>query len=642
MPSCKIPDNETLRREIEASHARCRSYGIDPHLTCNPNQVHLTPEELKARLVQQREFLDVAEAQIKELHRFLAGANFVVSVTDRDGYMLEIIEDPLMMDFRSPIYCRAGFRWTERDVGTSATSLALERRIPVQINESEHYCYRGHDYTCSASPVFQGDDELLGVLALSGKAVDVHPHTLGMVITAAKAIENQIKITRTSKELLIRNNYMNALIDSIDSGVMAIDRQGRITQINDLGRRILRRKEDLMGAALNSLLDTPIDLHRMLRAGFEYVDKEIFIRGTGRTIQLINTAKPILDSEGKVQGVLFVFHEIKRIRRLINEMAGYEARFTFKDIVGVSPSLEEAKKLAMLAAASKSTALLLGETGTGKELFAQSIHNQSERHRHPFVAINCCAIPRELLESELFGFADGAFTGARKGGRPGKFELASGGTLFLDEIGDMPYDMQGKLLRVLQTGEVTRIGEHKPISVNVRIVAATNCDLKQEVGRGNFREDLFYRLNVFPITLPPLRDRGEDIVILARHILARRSKILNKTGVVLSPETEALLTGYHWPGNIRELENAIERAINLVEEKEVHPQHFNLAVKDDREAKGNGRGARLVEVEKQAIIDTIKAHDYNLLQSARSLGISRATLYKKIDKYNLSINRKSV
>ena len=485
----------------------------------------------------------------------------MVSVTDRDGYMLEIIEDPLMMDFRSPIYCRAGFRWTERDVGTSATSLALERRIPVQINESEHYCYRGHDYTCSASPVFQGDDELLGVLALSGKAVDVHPHTLGMVITAAKAIENQIKITRTSKELLIRNNYMNALIDSIDSGVMAIDRQGRITQINDLGRRILRRKEDLMGAALNSLLDTPIDLHRMLRAGFEYVDKEIFIRGTGRTIQLINTAKPILDSEGKVQGVLFVFHEIKRIRRLINEMAGYEARFTFKDIVGVSPSLEEAKKLAMLAAASKSTALLLGETGTGKELFAQSIHNQSERHRHPFVAINCCAIPRELLESELFGFADGAFTGARKGGRPGKFELASGGTLFLDEIGDMPYDMQGKLLRVLQTGEVTRIGEHKPISVNVRIVAATNCDLKQEVGRGNFREDLFYRLNVFPITLPPLRDRGEDIVILARHILARRSKILNKTGVVLSPETEALLTGYHWPGNIRELENAIERAI---------------------------------------------------------------------------------
>jgi transcriptional regulator with PAS, ATPase and Fis domain len=408
--------------------------------------------------------------------------------------------------------------------------------------------------------VFDAEDHLLGVLAMAGEVQRVHPHTLGMVITAARAIENQLRTIKTSQELLLRNSYMNAIIDSIDSGVMALDRDGVITQINNQGKQILQWGDDLEGRPLNALLNSQVDWRGVMHGGFGYMDREVFIRGPRGTIQLLHTAKPIRDASGEVQGIIIVFNEIHRVRRLVNAMAGSQARFTFEDIVGVSPAFEESKRLARLAASGSSTVLLLGETGTGKELFAHAIHNESDRSQQPFVAINCGAIPRELLESELFGYAEGAFTGARKGGRPGKFELASGGTVFLDEIGDMPPDMQVKLLRVLQTGEIYRIGEHKPISVDLRIIAATHVDLASEMENRGFREDLYYRLNVFPVPLPPLRDRPEDVLLLAWQTLKRCCQVLGKTGLRISPDAQKLLVRYNWPGNVRELGNVVERA----------------------------------------------------------------------------------
>jgi transcriptional regulator with PAS, ATPase and Fis domain len=295
------------------------------------------------------------------------------------------------------------------------------------------------------------------------------------------------------------------------------------------------------------------------------------------------------------------------------------------------------KKVAMLAALGKSTVLLLGETGTGKELFAQAIHNHSDRRDNPFVAINCGAIPRELLESELFGYIGGAFTGAVKGGRPGKFELANSGTVLLDEIGDMPSDMQVKLLRVLQTGEVYRIGEHKPIAVDLRIIAATHNDLNQEVDKGNFREDLFYRLNVFPISIPPLRERPDDIILLARHILKRCARVLMKPGVEFVPESEQILARYHWPGNVRELENIIERTVNMIVGGVIEPAMLGPITAEARKVVLRERpGSLLMDVERQTIMEIIKTVEFNMSKAAKMLGITRATLYRKIKKYNLS------
>ena len=634
-----VMDSRTLRREIEASQERCRHYGVDALMTRNVMQVCLTPEELSVRRGRNRGFLDVATSHIQEIYRFVAGAGFAVALADSEGYILEIIGDEPTLENLASGNCRPGFRWTEKDVGTSAISLVLERQMPVQVNDDEHFCQRGHGHTCSASPVFDDQDRFIAVIAMSGDAHQVHPHTLGMVITAARAIQNQLRITKASQELLLRNNYMNAIIESIDSGVMAVDRSGIITQLNNQGRKILRWGHTIEGASLSTLLESDEDWTSLMHSKTGFTDRELFIKGPGGVIQLVTTAKPILDSEGEVQGIIFVFHEINRIRRLVNKMAGSQARFTFEDILGMSPAIQEAKKLAMLAAAGDSNVLLLGETGTGKELFAQSIHNQSKRKHHPFVAINCGAIPRELLESELFGYVDGAFTGAKRGGRPGKLELGNGGTIFLDEIGDMPVDMQVKLLRTLQSGEICRIGQHTPMSVDVRFIAASHFDLKHEVEQGNFREDLFYRLNVLPISIPPLRRRNGDSLLLAKHILRRCALGLGKTDLRFSAGAEQALAIYHWPGNIRELENVVERGVNLVEGGWIEPDHFGLLLPKkenalSRQFKGQ-QGSILESTERQAILETIELAESNLSRAAKILGISRATLYKKIQKYKL-------
>jgi len=640
MPSYFIPNTDLLRREILASKARCRQYGIDPSQTQNLDQVRLSEEQLADRMTQNEVFLRVATAQVKEIYQFVAGAGFAAVIADRDGYLLKVIGDGPVLEKLAAGNCAPGYRWTERDVGTSATSLVLERKIPVQIREDEHYCKRGHGFTCSACPVFGVNNKLAGVIALSGEVDQVHPHTLGMVITAAKAIENQMRIENTSEKLLLQNNYMNAIIEAIDSGVIAVDRNGIIAQINSNGKRILQRREDIEGRHLSEVLGTQIDVKQILYDGSGYRDQEIFVRGSRRDMHLMNTAKPIFDLEGQVQGIIIVFNEIDRIRNLVNKMAGTQARFTFEDIIGVSPVLQDAKNLAMLAAQSSSSVLLMGETGTGKELFAQAIHNQSERRALPFVAINCGAIPRELIESELFGYVEGAFTGARKGGRPGKFELASGGTILLDEIGDMPQDMQVKLLRVLQTGEVLRIGEHKPIRVDLRIIAATHWNLKDEVEKMNFREDLFYRLNVFPIQIPPLRERTEDIMLLAKRILDRCSRLLKKEGLKFSPEAERFLCRYHWPGNIRELENVVERAVHLVTGQTIEPEFLSLPVEPDKKhGLAQDNGYLLSKAERQTIQDTIEKADFNVSRAAKMLGITRATLYKKIKKYDILLHR---
>ena len=642
MPAYSIPEPETLLREIQASHERCRQFGVDPNDTRNLLQNRLKPEELAVRLERNREFLEIASAQIGELYQFVADAGFAVNIADNEGYILHIIGDKPVLEELAAGNCCPGYRWTEKDVGTSVISLALAREIPVQINDDEHFCRRGHGHTCSASPVFDPDNQLVGVIAMSGDAAKVHPHTLGMVITAARAIENQLRIQKTSKELKLHNNYMRAIVDSIDSGVMTIDKNGVINNINNQGRRILQWGAPLEGHPLTEVLGEQLNIHKLMRTGFDFIDREVFIRGPSRSIHLICTAKPILDSAAKIQGIVLVFNEIKRIRKLLNEMAGTQARFTFEDIIGVSPAIQEAKRMAMIAAVSKSSVLLLGETGTGKELFAQAIHNHSAQRGHPFLAINCGAIPRELLESELFGYVEGSFSGALKGGRPGKFELADGGTVFLDEIGDMSTDMQVKLLRVLQTGEVCRVGDHKSITTDIRIIAATNVQLKQEVDRKNFREDLFYRLNVFPITIPPLRKRPGDIALLANHILSRCAQVAGKQGLQFTPEAGQALCDYEWTGNVRELENIVERAVNLVEGEMIGSDLLGIvAATPGKQAVNNRRGLRLAELEKQAISEILQEMKFNLSRASQSLGISRATLYNKIKKYNLSTNRQN-
>jgi transcriptional regulator with PAS, ATPase and Fis domain len=339
----------------------------------------------------------------------------------------------------------------------------------------------------------------------------------------------------------------------------------------------------------------------------------------------------------------------KTLRKLEDEIAYYRTRLnryaisSFDDLPSKSPRYAEVKHLAERFACSDLPILLLGETGVGKEVFANSIHHASDRANQPFVCVNSASIPEELLESELFGYVEGAFTGSRRTGKKGKFEIADGGTLFLDEIGEMTPRMQTKLLRVLQNQEVEKLGSEKPVQVNVRIIAATNQDLSVSVKSKTFRPDLYYRLNVLPITIPPLRERVEDIPDLARAFLVELVDTYGRN-VTLSDRTLEALQAYSWPGNVRELRNAIGRGFMVTEDSEILPEHLPVSLQEYSEvSSGKNDDATIytarAQTEHDLIIDCLKKYDGNFCRAAQALGIHRATLYSRMHAMGIPIEK---
>ncbi|PEP99336.1 sigma-54-dependent Fis family transcriptional regulator [Bacillus wiedmannii] len=383
---------------------------------------------------------------------------------------------------------------------------------------------------------------------------------------------------------------------------------------------------------------------------------------------IIATRIPII-KEGKIIGAIgkIMFHDIQQFKALgdqISEMESklsyyqtelqrlQEGRLSFQSIIGESAKMKEVKMMALKVSKSRSTVLIRGESGTGKELFAHAVHRASPRASGTFIRLNCAAIPRELLEAELFGYEEGAFTGAKKGGKPGKIELADKGTLFLDEIGDMSLDMQVKLLRVLQEKEIERIGGTKIQKVDVRFIAATHRNLREMVQRGEFREDLYYRLNVFEIDIPPLRERKEDMIHITEFLIKKLNGELGSNVLSLDKRVRDIFMEHDWPGNIRELENVLERAMNVIEEMIIQVHHLPayLRKKDLEEElyreiitmdqeQDEGSYSLQVEVEsaeKRAITRALEKTAGNIKEAADLLGIHRASLYRKIEKYEMS------
>lgn len=617
--------NADYKKAIAQSHERCKKLGIPEDLVFS--RKILDQAELQKKFAESRDMILTASPYMEQLINFVRGHNFFALLTDGEGCILNAIGDEKILSEAFALKMVPGAYMSEESIGTNAMAIVVKTEEPVQLSGKDHYIKAYHKWTCSGAPIKDNHGKLIGVLDLTGYTDKVHPHTLGMVIAASNAIEEMIKVKEFNRLQNMNNKHIKAIFNSMPVAIITSDIDGNIKINNKKACELFGGWDNRLKAeSMKELIEEWDDVREDICSA-ENVSRDVNVIASNNSLPCYMTADPIYDPQNDSIEFVYVFEEAKRIKK----KSEYRAYYTFDRIIGQDENFLKTIQYAKKIANSKSTILITGESGTGKEVFAQSIHNFSRRMSGPFIALNCGAIPNQLIESELFGYEEGAYTGAKKGGNLGKFELAHGGTIMLDEIGEMPVDMQTKLLRVLQEGVITRIGSQKLIPVDVRVIAASNKDLKKEVELGRFRKDLFYRLNVLPLYLPPLRERKSDIMLLIRYFMKNIADRLNKNEIELPGEYLSKMLNYNWPGNIRELENLVELIINT---ETLPPGYFG---QESPPHSANNDCLEINYVEKEHLITVLQKYNGNITQSALALGIRRNTLYSKIKKYEIRV-----
>lgn len=460
-----------------------------------------------------------------------------------------------------------------------------------------------------------------------------------------------------TEELLQQLESYELIFNSIHNGTVVTDAEGYITHFNKpYGEFLGLDPEEQIGKHCTEVIENT-RMHVVAKTGKPEINKSQRIKGQDMVVQRIPIKK-----NGNIVAVYgqCMFKDVKDVKRLAEKLSLLESRvelyekellslrstrYTIESILGVSNDIKILKKEAIRAATNNLPVLIIGESGTGKELFAQAIHHASDRRLYPFVRINCAAIPKDLLESELFGYEKGAFTGARSEGKPGKFEMAHHGSVFLDEIGDLPLEMQPKLLRVLEEKEFERVGGTSLVKADFRLIIATNQNLEDMLKDGRFRKDLYYRLNVIPLNIPPLRERREDIIPVACALLNQISQDASLQEIRIDPPAEKVLMQYDWPGNVRELSNILERVVSSLEGNIIHLCDLPFYLYRGRRSATPPKRTSLKHLQSSAEIEAIRyaleSTNYNKAHAANLLGIHRTLLYKKMRKHNLSLNQGS-
>ena len=440
--------------------------------------------------------------------------------------------------------------------------------------KDEDYDVTGKGYTVSGelaeicTPIVL-DGKIIGIIGLVAFSeeqkrilADKNRNMTDFVEKMADLLAAKADQQETLENVEVSRNEMSTVLETTHEGIFALDQKGYVKHCNNRAATLFdTTKRDLIGRHISKLMPGSPAI-KVLETGRGYTENEEIFKVDGGQHHFIVTVKPFCNGD-EIDGVVVSFRDITEAQKLVYNFSTRAIKNTVDDIIGTSEKIMIAKKQALITARGNSTVLITGESGTGKEMFAKAIHYASSRSDHPFVTVNCGAIPENLLESELFGYEKGAFTGASEKGKAGKFELADGGTIFLDEIGDMPLHLQVKILHVLQNMRFERVGGSKSIIVDVRVIAATNKNLEKLIDEGKFREDLYYRLSVIPLSIPPLRERREDIKMLMYHFLRKYNTFMNRKITGFSPAVEDLYLNHDWPGNVRELENAVEYGTNM-------------------------------------------------------------------------------
>ena len=621
-------DDKIVSEIIKESWERCRAFGVDRE---HGKGKRVSEPEMDEIFKKNEGLMSVAIPLMKRMYQVVKGSGFSVMLTDGNGYVLETIGDEEIMKKAEELNFLKGAIWTEEAVGTNAIGTAIHIDQPLQTIGTQHYCKTQHSWTCSAAPIHDEKGNVIGCIDMSGESGKAHIHTLGMVITAAYSIESQMEIIRS-------NTLINATFSSINDGMIILDENMKISRLNEQACEILGYSAQELTKKDMNLITKDRELKSEISAIDEYyqnLDYAIYTRD-GKMIKCIIKAVPV-KSSGKSMGTVITFKPSSQINKIVNKVAGYKAVYRFRDIVTNDRKMKETISYARKIADTDCSVMITGESGTGKELFAQAIHNHSYRAEEPFLAINCALIPGELIESELFGYEKGAFTGADKSGRPGKFEIADGGTVFLDEIGEMPLEMQSKLLRFLDNKKINRIGASYEKTVDVRIIAATNRDLLEEISKNNFRLDLYYRLSVMNIEIIKLDDRKEDIELLARHFTEKLNEAHDKKKTLSSWYIDSLKSR-SWKGNVRELQNVVFRDYYLCESNELTVSSDESIIKAGEPEKQQSSTREIIDIEQveaENIITVLSRCDWDVQRAAEIFGMSRATLYRKMKKYEI-------
>lgn len=625
-----------VREEIKKSWKRSKDYGIDVEKDLYVNRAEENIEYSKS-VKEHSNFVDIAKPYIVDLYNIIKESGFAISLTDEEGYILHAMISPSIKDTTVKI---ANF--SEKSIGTNGIGTCLYLDKPIEIWGEEFACAQLHGFSTCAAPIHHETKKLIGSIAVTGHSDILPLHTLGMATAIAYAIENKITLSNKNNSNLMVQDYANLVSESISHGIIILDDEGNIGVVNKAANNILKVKEnDFLGKNINDIIKAPFDFKNFIRDDFDFYKNEISVYIAGKPtrceITLTNSKKG-KKSIGLVITLKVIDNEFTSVHvgKIKNKL------YTFDDFIGEADSIRNLKELAIIASKSESNVLIMGESGTGKELIAQSIHSSSARKDKPFIAVNCGALPLTLVESELFGYEGGAYTGSKKDGQAGKFELADGGTIFLDEIGELPLSIQASLLRVIQERKLMRVGGTKEKHVNLRIIAATNKNLFEAVKNNSFRIDLFYRINVFNINILPLRQRSEDILPLSSYFINKYNERFGTKIQDITEEAKNILLSYQWFGNVRELENTIERAVQIAQNLLIDVQDLPLYMQEHtitNQGKTNSSMNLFQSNENKALIDILKRNNGNVKATADELKISRVSIYRKIEKYGIILEK---
>jgi transcriptional regulator of acetoin/glycerol metabolism len=637
---------------ITRSWIRClNEYQLNPDSCAEPEVV--PPVELQERQERLADVQAVAKVEMANLYQQLAGSGYAIMLTDREGVLLNYFGDPAFTHAASKTGLMQGAVWSERVQGTNGMGTCLVERRPLTVHQDEHYLSRNIGLSCAAAPIFDHEGELVGVLDASGESRLAQQHTLALVSMSVQMIENRVFLHQFRHDYILRFHNRSEFVGTLSEGAIALSVTGTVLAASRAALSLLgyahpgeivgREVCELFNSTFPGLVDSstrrafhpvPIFEVRSNARFFAVVYQPVTGSGTRRPQR--NSARLTAPGAGEPLDALDALHHGDPV---------------------MHANVETAKRVME----RNVSVVLLGETGTGKERFARAMHLAGNRASRPFVAINCASIPESLVESELFGYRAGAFTGASKEGQRGKLLQANGGTLFLDEIGDMPVALQARLLRVLEEREVVPLGGETPVRLDIRVVSATHCDLAKKIESGTFREDLYYRLQGVTFTMPPLRERLDRGALIRQLALEESDP---GSPVELDDQLLALLERQRWPGNLRQLRHLLRTMIALRETDrlglhdlppEFHPDQAEAtlppaaascqaaATAPAAPANKPGDGLNPFEcAEREVLLQELKRHQWNLSGVARELNISRNTLYRKLQRLNIEHPDKSL